>query len=1343
MSSNCIQFKDKPEIPCDNIEFPTFDNLNSFESQSFNQFISKKFNSLNYKFDENYINNPTAQDNDFSVRQQQMFVSKYANFHNNFQGLLVYHGLGSGKCHGINTEILMYDGTIKLVQDIIEGDLLMGDDSTPRKVLKLGRGRETLYDVIADNGEKITCNSSHILSLKISSPYISSLKTINVTIKDFITQYPAKELYQDNKISSLERQNNNTIYKLYKNQIEFEKEITSITYNCYYTLGTKFIVGTDYPDIKITKLKSRQLWLAGVIDKYATLANNYYKLPFSDSFVTYIAGSIGIVVYKNNLIIASNKIPSKKFPISRLNDTGIINFELIERENNKYYGFTLDSNSLYVLGNHYVTHNTCTSILVGEAYKAFKGYRDLNKTNFSKDSRIIVVVPPSTLQQFKEEIYGKMLANGDLIGCTSNIKYEGKQVNYINKVIDTASIIETNKFISDLLKNNNNIPEKQSDDTNVTIRNRNMVKRQNDLNESEKNKIEIEVSKYWNIMTHIGFINSLVNRTDRNVLQDITKQLQRGESLVIIDEIQNLISESGILYNKLVNVIRLFSNNNRIIALSATPIYDKPYELGLTLNLLNPRLFFPSTQNEFNNMFYKSIVIPGEDKQIVNINMDLFYWMCNGYVSYFSGGNPRDFPFKRIIEKHHIMSANITSFYFKTLANEIKITSDNDSKENEQTKKEVTDQVNQTFLSKVRQYCNIVFPDDLKGNTTNTSKEKLINFKSKLVALKNNFMKPGIENWEIKLLAFISENYSSKMADVAKSIMEDPGTHLVFSDLRTYGVEALGIILEVLEFNKVEASDVKTKLTLNSFNESFNKKNKKNNNPSALRYTIWSGEISGSDKNMYSSNIREIFNDTKNSKGEYLKVILGTTSIMEGVSFKNVKNVHILNPWWNESRIQQVIARAIRFKSHHSLPENERFVNVYRHYSVFSGFPGSNSKDGEIAIGGNIRNNENIKAKITEINKRGLFTVTIDQHMGNRAAAKKLQSIDFEQSLKASAVDCNINKYANLTRLEENIKPRYIQSHRNNTFERSDNTLEYVNPSTGIHYKKMNEVNLTEDVISEEQVKNLKLSITSFGGDIKLVSCSKVHPPVRSVTASNISGSISGYFIFVPNGNIILDTHSANDMLKITNDFIINENIKCVRDKYYEPTKDTIENKTSKDVVEKLKIQTMHMKENSKVIVDELYPKDSKFITTATEELLKKSLINILKKNPKLKTKFKSDLGLLDEDQKNANKDKNDKIKKLISSQIRGYSKDMDIYVIGDDVLTDEVMNKIISANTKPSSKSSSKSVIINADRYRSIVSDAQQLYSLLSGFSTSNIDQLLTMENTPNENSQIKKNRG
>ncbi len=73
-----------------------------------------------------------------------------------------------GKCIGKGTRVLMYSGELKKVENIQVGELLMGDDSTPRKVLSLARGREEMYWVRQNKGIDYRVNKSHILSLKRS-----------------------------------------------------------------------------------------------------------------------------------------------------------------------------------------------------------------------------------------------------------------------------------------------------------------------------------------------------------------------------------------------------------------------------------------------------------------------------------------------------------------------------------------------------------------------------------------------------------------------------------------------------------------------------------------------------------------------------------------------------------------------------------------------------------------------------------------------------------------------------------------------------------------------------------------------------------------------------------------------------------------------------------------------------------------------------------------------------------------------------------------------------------------------------------------------------------------------
>jgi hypothetical protein len=100
--------------------------------------------------------------------------------------------VGSGKCLGRGTPVLMFDGTIKLVEDVIAGDVLMGPDSGPRLVKSTCTGREMLYRIVPVKGEPYVVNESHVLSVKQTKtgsrpiPCMRGGRIRNLTVKEFL-----------------------------------------------------------------------------------------------------------------------------------------------------------------------------------------------------------------------------------------------------------------------------------------------------------------------------------------------------------------------------------------------------------------------------------------------------------------------------------------------------------------------------------------------------------------------------------------------------------------------------------------------------------------------------------------------------------------------------------------------------------------------------------------------------------------------------------------------------------------------------------------------------------------------------------------------------------------------------------------------------------------------------------------------------------------------------------------------------------------------------------------------------------------------------------------------------
>lgn len=91
---------------------------------------------------------------------------------------------GPRGCHAKGTEILMYDGTIKKVEDIEVGDLLIGPDSQPRRVLELVRGQDEMFKITPSKSNPFIVNSEHILHLVSTSGLFTN--KLNISVRDYL-----------------------------------------------------------------------------------------------------------------------------------------------------------------------------------------------------------------------------------------------------------------------------------------------------------------------------------------------------------------------------------------------------------------------------------------------------------------------------------------------------------------------------------------------------------------------------------------------------------------------------------------------------------------------------------------------------------------------------------------------------------------------------------------------------------------------------------------------------------------------------------------------------------------------------------------------------------------------------------------------------------------------------------------------------------------------------------------------------------------------------------------------------------------------------------------------------
>lgn len=341
---------------------------------------------------------------------------------------------GIGKCFAPNTQVLMYDGTIKFVQDIIAGDSLMGPDSRPRVVLALGHGYDEMYDIVPVKGEIHRVNSAHILALmetqtaiggrcnnpiEISladykktniwfkartklyrtgvkffekiielDPYVLGLwlgdghsdgariTSQDVEVVDGLYEYAAAIGGEVSVGKSSGKVNNYNVNGRWGRGISTESKLRAIN-----VLNNKHIPH----NYKANSEKIRLEILAGLMDSDGSLTSgNCFDFSSKNEQladdVAYIARSLSLAAYvkpcvkscqtgasdfywrviiSGNIEIIPTRIERKKAQLRRqIKNVLYTGFKIESAGYGEYYGFQLDGDGLFLLGDFTVTHNT-------------------------------------------------------------------------------------------------------------------------------------------------------------------------------------------------------------------------------------------------------------------------------------------------------------------------------------------------------------------------------------------------------------------------------------------------------------------------------------------------------------------------------------------------------------------------------------------------------------------------------------------------------------------------------------------------------------------------------------------------------------------------------------------------------------------------------------------------------------------------------------------------------------------------------------------------------------------------------------------------------------------------
>lgn len=541
--------------------------------------------------------------------------------------------------------------------------------------------------------------------------------------------------------------------------------------------------------------------------------------------------------------------------------------------------------------------------------------------------------------------------------------------------------------------------------------------------------------------------------------------------VIIIDEVHNLGSlisntknkKAKLFYEWLMNV-----KNCKIIALSGSPIINDPFELALIANILrgpmdyetslvdtrvirNYKTVFPEKKEEFVKTFI--------DKTTNNLkNEMIFTKRITGLFSYFYGIVGLRLPDLEVINEDIAMSNYQYTYYKLAREYERKIdlaVSVSNSGDSEPSYRNYTRQIS-NFISpiesdeeqltinelkvpeKVEKWSDEElaklkenFEDDesyflfVETLSNLTSNEEMI---ESLSALNNSseFIKSQKINrndtssmikYVTKRLKTIDENilnnlseYSPKINKLLDNIQNGKGNSgkvFIYSHYRNYsGIGILRELLKMQGYEEINETNVLS-MSVSSMSE-------------RPRYGFFVGGI----KNDVRYAMKEIFNSSRNVHGEIMKIFMGTQAAAEGISLKEVQQVHIVEPYWNNVRIKQVIGRARRLGSHINLPPEEQTVYAYMYFSV------------------------------APENETLIESLSTDKYIYENAEKKEELNNKFLNIVKSSSVDCSLN-YA-----QNHLVDKDYVCYVPDPFKTQEKVLWYsdlqldLNKYEGVEYKK-------------------------------------------------------------------------------------------------------------------------------------------------------------------------------------------------------------------------------------------------------------------------------------------------
>ena len=506
-----------------------------------------------------------------------------------------------------------------------------------------------------------------------------------------------------------------------------------------------------------------------------------------------------------------------------------------------------------------------------------------------------------------------------------------------------------------------------------------------------------------------------------NKIKLISKEF--SNRLIVIDEVHN-IRISGDSPNKKVaqNLLDMvkYTNTLKLLLLSATPMFNSYKEIVWILNLMNINDNRPPI--DIKDVFDKEGNFKIKDGK--EIGKELFIRKMTGYVSFIRGQDPYKFPYrifpslfikektlknkeypriqingKRIIQGIEYIDLFLTNIgKYQKYGYELAI---NKLKKELPNEEDIDSGLGWQQIEPPLQTLNFVYPNPIIDKYIENEEIDNVNIREFIGANGlNNIMNYNKENKnEFSYSPYTLEKYgkvfsqerlnefSSKLYNVTQNIKKSKGIVLIYSQYIDGGCVPIALALEEMGITRYGNKSLFKDEPVKKIDAVTMKEKEKGEKFNPAKYIMITG-----DKKLSPNNLEEYKAATNedNINGEKVKVIIISKAGSEGLDFNNLRQVHIMEPWYNLSRIDQIEGRAIRFCSHKNLPFKNRNVEIYL-YSTYL--------------------NDEIE--------------TIDLYVYRMAEMKAINIGQVSRVMKENAVDCYLNSGINNLseeRMNQNVK---------------------------------------------------------------------------------------------------------------------------------------------------------------------------------------------------------------------------------------------------------------------------------------------------------------------------------